>query len=95
MNVITISREFGSGGREVGKRLADALGYAYYDREILTALAESTEMEETYLEHILERGAAAPPYPLAFGRTFFPAALLLPSFRLFDGKTDGPDQETR
>lgn len=70
MNVITISREFGSGGREVGKRLADALGYAYYDREILTALAESTEMEETYLEHILERGAAAPPYPLAFGRTF-------------------------
>ena len=28
--VITISREFGSGGRELGKRLADALGYAYY-----------------------------------------------------------------
>lgn len=101
MNVITISREFGSGGREVGKRLADALGYAYYDREILTALAESTEMEETYLEHILERGAAAPPYPLAFGRTFSQLPYFshlsasLPSFRLIDGKTDGPDQETR
>lgn len=59
MNIITISREFGSGGREVGKRLADALGYGYYDREILTAMAQSTEMEESYLEQILERGAAS------------------------------------
>ena len=63
MNIITISREFGSGGREVGKRLADALGYRYYDREILTAMAQSTEMEESYLEQILERGAATPQDP--------------------------------
>ena len=69
MNIITISREFGSGGREVGKRLADALGYGYYDREILTAMAQSTEMEESYLEQILERGAATPQYPLILGRT--------------------------
>ena len=34
MNIITISREFGSGGREIGKRLSDALGYACYDREM-------------------------------------------------------------
>ena len=33
MRIITISREFGSGGREVGKRLADALGFAYYDTD--------------------------------------------------------------
>lgn len=70
MNIITISREFGSGGREVGKRLADALGYAYYDREILTAMAQSTQMDESYLEKILEQGAAAAQYPIAFGRTF-------------------------
>ena len=38
--IITISREFGSGGRELGKRLAESLGIAYYDREIVTALAE-------------------------------------------------------
>lgn len=37
MNIITISREFGSGGREVGKRLADALRYGYYDREICSS----------------------------------------------------------
>lgn len=33
MKIITVSREFGSGGRELGKRLADALGMQYYDRE--------------------------------------------------------------
>ena len=46
MRIITIGREFGSGGRELGKRLADALGYAYYDREILTAIAEKSNMDE-------------------------------------------------
>lgn len=70
MNIITISREFGSGGREVGRRLADTLGYAYYDREILTAMAKSIEMDESYLERILEQGAATMQYPVAFGRTF-------------------------
>ena len=40
--IITISREFGSGGREVGKRLADELKIAYYDREIITQIAEET-----------------------------------------------------
>lgn len=33
--IITVSREFGSGGRELGKRLADELGIAYFDKEIL------------------------------------------------------------
>ena len=33
--VITISREFGSGGREVGKKLADRLGIPFYDKELL------------------------------------------------------------
>lgn len=70
MNIITISREFGSGGREVGKRLADALEYAYYDREILTALAEDTRMDPDYLEHILEQGTFTSMYPVTFGRTF-------------------------
>ena len=31
MKIITISREFGSGGREVGKRLADVLKFRYYE----------------------------------------------------------------
>ena len=36
--VITISREFGSGGREVGFRLAQKLGIPFYDKEIRTAI---------------------------------------------------------
>ena len=31
--IITIGREFGSGGRELGRRLAEELGYEYYDKE--------------------------------------------------------------
>ena len=38
MRIITISREFGSGGRELGKRLADLLKFDYYDKEIIEAL---------------------------------------------------------
>lgn len=41
MRIITLSRQFGSGGRELGKRLSDRLGWDYYDREIIDALAES------------------------------------------------------
>ena len=37
--IITIGREFGSGGRELGRRLAENLGYAYYDQEILEEIA--------------------------------------------------------
>lgn len=33
--IITISREFGRGGREIGKRLADYLGISYFDSEIV------------------------------------------------------------
>ena len=35
MRIIKVSREFGSGGRELGKRLADIMAFGYYDREII------------------------------------------------------------
>ena len=56
MRIITLSREFGSGGREVGKRLADALQVAYYDREIITEVAEKSALDENYVEYALEKG---------------------------------------
>ncbi len=67
--IITISREFGSGGRELGKRLAEALGIAYYDREIITAIAERSGLAEQYVESVSEKGIGT-SYPLTFGRTF-------------------------
>lgn len=68
MNIITISREFGSGGREVGKRLADELGYAYYDREIVTAIAQKHQLDEHYVASTLDKGVFS-SIPIHFGRT--------------------------
>ena len=47
--IITIGREFGSGGRELGRRLAEELGIAYYDREIIAEIANRTELSEQYV----------------------------------------------
>ena len=66
--IITISREFGSGGKEVAKRLADELGYAYYDSEILRLLAKETNMSEEYISNISERGVY--PYAFQFAKSF-------------------------
>ncbi len=55
MRIITISREFGSGGRELGKHLANILGYDYYDKEIIAAIASKTGMDEKYVERTLKQ----------------------------------------
>lgn len=67
MQIITISREFGSGGRELGKRLSDELGIAYYDKEILTVIAQQSGLDEQYAEKIIEGKGH---YPVTYGRTF-------------------------
>ncbi len=53
MKIITIGREFGSGGRELGKRLADLTGYDYYDSEIISAVAQKSGLDEHYVENTL------------------------------------------
>lgn len=68
MNIITISREFGSGGRELGKRLADLTGYDYYDSEILSAVAKNSGKDARYVETALaNRGWQN--YPITFRGT--------------------------
>ncbi len=42
--IITIGREFGSGGRELGRRLARELNFDYYDKEILSEIAKHTSL---------------------------------------------------
>lgn len=66
--IVTISREFGSGGREVGKRLADELGFRYYDREIIDEIAKETGMSKEYIQNISEKGIY--PYPFQFAKSF-------------------------
>lgn len=53
--IITISREFGSGGRELGKRLSDELDCAYYDQEIVRKIAKRTDFSEDYIQHVSEQ----------------------------------------
>ena len=65
--IITINRQFGSGGREVGKRLADALQCAYYDKELLSKLSEETGFSPDFIEQFDE--VATRDYGFTFART--------------------------
>lgn len=66
--IITISREFGSGGRELGKRLADRMGVAYYDHEIVAAIAQKSGLAQSYVQGVMENRIQS--YPIHCGRTF-------------------------
>ncbi len=48
--VITISREYGSGGRYVGKLLAEMLGINFYDKELIHLAAKESGLSEKYIE---------------------------------------------
>lgn len=69
MRMITISREFGSGGRELGKRMADELGFDYYDKEIITAIASHSGMDENYVDWALDQHGWQ-NIPLTFRNSF-------------------------
>lgn len=53
--VITIGRQFGSGGRELGRKIADLLGIKYYDKELLSHAASDAGLSEEFVEHNDER----------------------------------------
>lgn len=55
--IITISREFGSGGRYIGEILAKELGFSFYDKKIIEQVAQKTGLSEKFIE---ERGEYAP-----------------------------------
>ena len=55
--VITISREFGSGGRTIGKKVAEKLGIPCYDAEIIQEMAKETGFAPDYVK---EAGEYAP-----------------------------------
>lgn len=70
--IITIGREFGSGGRELGRRLAEKLQIAYYDQEIIAEIAKRTSMSEQYIQQIVEHRPIV-SFPIHTGRSFYPA----------------------
>lgn len=67
--IITIGREFGSGGRELGLRLSQRLGIAYYDQEIISEISRRTELSEQYVKKMAEKKPLF-SFPLHIGRSF-------------------------
>ena len=69
MRIITVSRQFGSGGREMGKRLAELLGWDYYDRELIQALADEQGMHPDEVRRVLNHHGWY-QYQLTYRHTF-------------------------
>ena len=66
--IITIGREFGSGGREFGRRLAEELGYEYYDKEIIAEISKKTSLSEEYIQEVVEKRPHN-LYPITIGQS--------------------------
>lgn len=67
--IITIGREFGSGGRELGKRLSDELHIPYYDKEILEEVKKRSPYGMTYIEEVSEKRPYSVP-TIHYGNSF-------------------------
>ena len=65
--IITIARQFGSGGREIGERVAQLLGIPLYDKEIITDAASKGELDAEAVKHVDETSASSLLYTLAMG----------------------------
>jgi cytidylate kinase len=59
MAVITISRQFGAGGRTLGKMVADKLGYAFYDNELIQMVAEKAKVSKAWVESMEKEAGGA------------------------------------
>ena len=68
--IITVGREFGSGGREIGRRIAEELQIAYYDQEIITEIAKRTALSEAYIRQIEEKRPVV-TFPIHIGHSFY------------------------
>ncbi len=65
--IVTISREFGSGGRTVGKRVAELLGVPVYDKELVKQVAVETGFDERFIE---QQGEYTSPWKGFFSYAF-------------------------
>ena len=65
--VVTIGRQYGSGGREIGKKLAEKTGAEFYDKELITLAAKKHGMSEKVFESVDEKPTNSLLYSLAVG----------------------------
>ena len=65
---VTIGRQFGSGGREIGKKVAQALDIPYYDKEILAVAAQESGLSQEFLKSYDEKPTNSFLYSLVMGQ---------------------------
>lgn len=65
--IITIARQYGSGGREIGQRVAELLGIPLYDKELIGEAAARGNLNEEVIKHADESAANSLLYTLAMG----------------------------
>lgn len=70
--IITISREYGSGGREIGQKLAERLGIGFYDKEIITMLAKESGLSEETIRNWAEKDVSSFFYGINSARGIIP-----------------------
>lgn len=69
--VITINRQYGSGGREIGRRLAEVYDIPFYDNEIISRAAKESGFAEAAFENAEERATNSLLYSIAMGMNIF------------------------
>ena len=83
--IITIARQYGSGGREIGERVAELLGIVKYDKEFVTMAAEKeSALDAQALEKVDERATSSLLYTLAMGSNLFHTPHASPALPLND-----------
>lgn len=83
--IITVARQYGSGGREIGERVAELLGIPKYDKEFVTMAAEKeSALDPRALEKVDERATSSLLYTLAIGSNMFHAPLVSSALPLND-----------
>lgn len=68
--LLTIARQYGSGGREIGVRVAELLGIPLYDRELITKTAEEGNLHPEIAERVDEEAGGSLLYTLVMGSGF-------------------------
>lgn len=68
--ILTIGRQFGSGGREIGQKLAQELGISYYDKELMVVAAEESGLCKEFFEQADERTSSGLSYAFTMGFSY-------------------------
>lgn len=70
--VITVGREYGSGGRFVARKVSDALGIPFYDKELIELAAEKTGLSESFVKKAEEQRVSGFLYNMYFSTQILP-----------------------